>query len=341
MSAPGILDFGVDSLHSRSSMVRSRLPAAKSTSTTASSNEATRLHEQYYYSSSYESGFVLLQYYSGSRCNGSMTVNYGYRNGACVSDGVSGSTRIYFENNDCATTTAIDFTDENCQVPADSYLLGSLALCQTNSSRANSFAWSFNLHCFPGPSLPVTTDSVLYTYRAGYSNNQSNAEVCGEEILAFQSVATGLCLSTPVEHASYNLSCSSSSSNQFTLNNFLNDDSCSSPAVVNTYEATCPANSLSSSRSQVQQQQQLVLEEVHHPFLNYDSAAAVVMQWQLTTEHNHHEKNVQSAANVWWIIAGTYTKSNTNSATTVRSLNLYTSWFLLILSCVRMPLFSI
>lgn len=85
-------------------------------------NSADQLTALDYASSSdYENGFILFQFYAGSRCNGTLTYNYGYRNGACLPEG-TGSVRYYFQNSKLAVVNIFRALDDCTQTRAITYL---------------------------------------------------------------------------------------------------------------------------------------------------------------------------------------------------------------------------
>lgn len=93
-------------------------PQAEKKSAAAMTEQS--FYDDYYYSDyyqfngsySYDDGYAfqegwgILQYYSGTQCNGTLTQNYGYRNGACIASGQlyyyddysSESIRVVFNN---------------------------------------------------------------------------------------------------------------------------------------------------------------------------------------------------------------------------------------------------
>lgn len=192
-----------------------------------------RFNPQYYYNvAGYQPGFVLLQYYNGANCDGPLTLNYGYRNGACVPYGATGSLRVVFENGDCGSTVAIYFSDTTCQIAVEYYQLGDLTICATNATLANSYLWSSNLNCVLGETLPVTMDSILYSYRP-----TSN---CSAPITAFQSVANNICLAAPLAGESFELTCAANGAT-YEETTYTTSTTCTSGGVTLPFTATCPA----------------------------------------------------------------------------------------------------
>lgn len=174
----------------------------------------------------------MIQYYDGAQCEGALTTNYGYRNGACVYQGPTGSLRVVFDNSDCGSTVAISFSDRYCQVPTQYFQLGALTVCTTNTTQANTYLWSYNLNCVLNTTtLPVYMDSVLFSYRP--SGN------CSAPITAFQSVATDVCLATD-SLDSFELDCPASGT-MYTESSYTGSSQCSSGATTIPYNASCPA----------------------------------------------------------------------------------------------------
>lgn len=83
-------------------------------------------------------------------------------------------------------------------------------------------------------------DSVLYTFRSFNPDRSIPSNNCSAPIQAFQSVATGTCLSNPQKHVSYSVACPAPGS-QFSQTTYQNNLACSSTGVITPYTSTCPA----------------------------------------------------------------------------------------------------
>lgn len=100
----------------------------------------------------------ILQDYSGTSCNDTLTQNYGYRNGACIPSGYlydddddyEASSDYYvsvvYNNSDCSTATLRRYYDGHCQQLASITPIGEQTECQQIQPAGLAFT-SVNFFC--------------------------------------------------------------------------------------------------------------------------------------------------------------------------------------------------
>ena len=89
--------------------------ASQASESTAAIHDAT--YPGYYDDAfQFQSGWALIQYYSGESCDGDFTYDYAYKNGECVPSTYGDSIRVVFSNDDCGSTVVIYFLDSQCQI---------------------------------------------------------------------------------------------------------------------------------------------------------------------------------------------------------------------------------
>jgi len=245
---------------------------------------------------------------------------------------------------DCTTTTAVKYSDTSCNVATETTALGSLTFCQRNSSRANSFAWSANLNCVLGSTVPVVTDSVLYSYRASTTN------VCSQQVQAVEIVSTEVCLKATNRGQSYNMDCSSTGSS-YSLSTYIDNTRCAvltyNSQVVNLYTPTCPAVGYPTSRRLAEEEivenvgekegeaealtpEVDTVDEIEEVQEEEDTSLNDLPEFFGFEEVSDFAKGIEveqmgsgvavGAVNTWWVTFNSYTASNSYYATSVSNL---------------------